>query len=188
MKKLLVKLGFSKFSQEEFLEQLLIMHNDMAKKILKKKDLTIEERKKSICEIKIFFWAFGWPFLKKYLSVELFDKTTEFFFSKIAFSSIVELGYSDEYLNSFFIDRYTYHVNGVTAINEDSTANKYFQELEILFFECPLDTIEEIQEQNLMNFDFIGNFKGQVETKLMYIHLVPAYLQSLKSLIEITKK
>lgn len=188
MKNLLIRLGLYKISQEEFLENLWIIHDEIAGMILKNKDLSVEVKNKSICEIKIFFGVIGMPILKKNMSLDFFKRISKFYFSRIVFSTIEEFDYPDDFLDLLIKDRYNFHVNGISSISENRYTNNYFQALNTLWFECPFKPINEILATNNLSFDFIGNLKSKVETNLIYIHIVPAYEKSLRKLIKMTKK
>ena len=66
--------------------------------------------------------------------------------------------------------------------------HNYFQQLKVVLFEQPFIDITELSKKNKYNLDIFNKVMGQAEGQLLYKHIVPGYVESLKKLIKMTKK
>lgn len=195
MRQLLIKLGLWKLSHEEYFKYLSRYHDDLANTIIEKfsseNNLIKEDRNKSICEIKTFFWLYGQHTLQENLSNDLFDRTMKHFRINIVFSSINEHDYTDSYIQSFFRERSEFYRNGFSSLSEGEkipSINSFYKQIETLWFEKPFAAIKEIQEPSIINFDIFNQLKGTAKISSLLSNLMPTYTESLKDFIKMTNK
>lgn len=187
MRNLLIRLGLIKIDQAEYFEILEKLHNNLSTNILKEKQLEGNDYNMATCEIKIFFWVLAGQILKDNMPSELFDRTMKFFRSNIIFSTIDEFKYTDDVMINFLQSRIEFHQHGIDE-GVKSSANNYFQQLNILWFKEPFSDIENLKKNNMLDLDFFGKNKLQIETQSLYINLVPVYTKRLMTLIKATRK
>jgi hypothetical protein len=185
---LLIKLGLLKIDQTKYFDMLVKLHKDLPEMMLKNKNLNNEEHNNALCEIKIFLWIIASPIFEENVPFELFDKTMKFYRSNIIFSTIDEHQYSEEYISNLLIARLDFHQNGIQGTGFSSITDNYFQQLKVVLFEQPFIDITELSKKNKYNLDIFNKVMGQAEGQLLYKHIVPGYVESLKKLIKMTKK
>ena len=184
---LLIKFGLLKINETEYFNMFVRLHDELPKVWLKNKKLNNAEYNNAICEIKMFFLVIAAPILEEDLPLELVDKTMKLYRSNIIFSTIDKHQYSEEYMSNLLQTRLDFHKNGIAAIGSSSITNNYFQELKVLFFEQPFIDITELSQNNMHNWDPYSTVYEQTEGLLIFNHMVPSYVKSLKKLTKLIK-
>ena len=157
------------------------MHRGIAREILENEIFDSREiYNKSICEIKMFFWAYGSKLYKNSLSSKLYKRTSNFFLTDVAFTSFNNYEYSLKELNRILDNRLEFYSKGQT-IKDKNKLDEFYSIVYKLWFSEPLKDLDYINA----SLNISESLEHSIKVKSFYDNYMPIYMQSLEELLHI---
>jgi len=185
-KKLKIKLGLIKKTDEEILELLTTFHNHIAESIIDGKIVSHEKVEEQKVEVLLFLWvSSGVPFLFNCKN-ENFKEILNNNIWGIIFDG-VKNDYEDEVFENIYKSRREIYNN---LMKSDGFAYKdYLKLTNKLLFEAPFEetTDKEEREKLDLSFDFMGEFMETIQVSEIIKHTLPVYKKALEDLSNMTR-
>ncbi len=188
--KILMKLGLIKEPTETVFKYIFYLNEKFAKHCLSDLDLEASVNRKAQVEIKVFFWGYVQPEIRKKLSPGRLKELSMFYQDQVLFSSLTEEELANVDEDIFLAERFKFHSRGIPYLSRPIPGDPYLTTLSKLWFEAPFLNVK-YEDEAIRNGIFEG-FTGSSTTQARALHLIkhkgPNYKKGLMLIIKNWKK
>ncbi|WP_396169773.1 hypothetical protein [Flavobacterium sp.] len=196
MKKLFARLcfilGIYKIEKEDFFLKLKDLTLDCSSCIAKANKVEEETFNKSVFEINLLLFVICSRILKEKFKEKQYDEIINFYTNQIIVNSTIHKLIGNNNIKAFYEERFLFHQEGLIKLKNrpkyyTPVPKDYTQSLYSVFFERPLEKIDEIYLYFDI-FDMDSHMKNEICINAMFKFFVDDYIDKIQTLLILTKK